>query len=659
MFRPVMNAIIDELNTGRCLRDIANHWACRCTVPGPGMRQAGELLRQRYLENGAAHAELIPYPADDRTEFLHGHRNPLEWRGRSSELAIVSPAAAAGTICRYADEPLSLVCNSTGTGPEGVVGEVVVRRGPLSATAVADGEFAGKLLFTDQPPSSVQAAASKGGALGVVSDCICPPWLTSHPPVREPEDAPDLVMWTIFGATRGQAPLFGFNLSARQGRRLRDLIARAGEPVALRATVDAELVEGSSDFVQAVLPGTDLADEEIWVLAHLSEPGARDNASGCCLSLELLRVLQALIRVGKLAPLRRTIRFMHAEEVRGFLPFIDAHADRLPRVVAGLCLDSVGQDFTICGGELVLFQSPEHNGSFIDGLLAALLTAVMAEPIARFSTENYATVPWHTEPFWGNDAFISDGFFDVPTPQLSTWPDRFYHSSADTPDQMSANTLGRVGAATGTFLHLLATAGAPEARWFGLLAAQDWKRRICQTVADEVTRLSAAEATALQAGELVTLIRHMGLQGHDAVTQAARFARGDASLGDALRAVADEVGAFADREARQAAAVLSPGLTPPDAAALPPDPDAHLVARRLRWSLPARSALTQSVQECLVSLEEAGAGGLDRIWSWVNGRRSAGEIALRLNCGGPLSVATVVAYLRALEAEGLVVLPPL
>jgi len=51
--------------------------------------------------------------------------------------------------------------------------------------------------------------------------------------------------------------------------------------------------------------------------------------------------------------------------------------------------------------------------------------------------------------YFGNDAFISDGFFDIPTPQLSTWPDRYYHSSQDTPDQMSDNTLGRMGAAPG------------------------------------------------------------------------------------------------------------------------------------------------------------------------------------------------------------------
>jgi len=58
---------------------------------------------------------------------------------------------------------------------------------------------------------------------------------------------------------------------------------------------------------------------------------------------------------------------MTAVEVSGFLPYIDAHKNELDNVVAGLCLDSVGQDFGICGGEFLLFQSPETNASFIDG----------------------------------------------------------------------------------------------------------------------------------------------------------------------------------------------------------------------------------------------------------------------------------------------------
>jgi len=656
MYRPILDAIIRELNLGLCRRDIANHWACRCTVPGPGMRRAAEILQRRYLENGVPQAEILPYPADDRTEFLDGHKNPLEWRPQAATLSIVSPAAAAGTICRYADEPLCLVSNSTATPPEGVLGEVIVHTGPLAEEAVREGDFAGKFLFTDQPPGSVEAAARRGGALGVLSDCVCPPWLASHPPIREPEDAPDLVMWTVFSGRRDPRPLFGFNLSARQGRRLRQLLARSSEPVILRAQVQAELLEGSSDFVHAVLPGTDLVDEEIWVLAHLSEPGARDNASGCALSLELARTLKVLTASGVLPPLRRTLRFMHAVEVSGFLPYIDAHRNRLPKVLAGLCLDSVGQDFSICGGELVLFQSPEQDPSFVDGLMEGLLNAARAEPAARFAADNYASFPWHSEPFWGNDAFISDGFFDIPTPQLSTWPDRFYHSSQDTPDQMSDNTLGRVGAATGTFLYLLATAGASEARWFGLLAAQDWKRRICQTVADHLTAAWSDQGGDPGIERLASLLRHQGMQGYDAVLQAGRFAPEDGKLQAELRQMAESVRTLAEQEVAQLRQ-LSGGPPVPSDTGQPQEnfiPGEERIARRRRWNVPPLESLSESTQKRLEALRQSPQGTLDlnRIWRWINGHRTAREIQQRLRYGGEIPLAVVVEYLQLLAAEG-------
>jgi len=61
-------------------------------------------------------------------------------------------------------------------------------------------------------------------------------------------------MWTIFSGRREEKGLWGFNLSARQGRRLRKIINESSEPVILHAEVDADLIEGTSDLVNALLP---------------------------------------------------------------------------------------------------------------------------------------------------------------------------------------------------------------------------------------------------------------------------------------------------------------------------------------------------------------------------------------------------------------------
>jgi hypothetical protein len=652
MHQNIMNLIISEFRTRQCIRDIAQHWSYRSTVPGPGLRNVSNFLCQRHRENGIE-AEVTPYSADDKTEWLNGHKNPLEWVPRSAKLAILKPDSNAGTICSYAEEALCLVSNSTSTPKGGVDAPIIVINNGSKDEDYEGLDLSGKIMFTNMPAGSLEGQARKRGAVGIISDCISPPWLVSYPPVREPEDAPDLTMWSIFSGRREEKGLWGFSLSARQGRRLRKIIQESTEPIILHVEVDADLVEGSSELVNALLHGTDLANEEIWVLAHSSEPGARDNASGCCLSVEIARTLKTLIESGKLPPLRRSIRFLNAVEVSGFLPYIDSIKGDLDRVIAGLCLDSVGQDFSLCGGEFVMFQSPETNASFIDGLMEHIFSAVSAEPIGKFSTSNYATFPWHTERFWGNDAFVSDGFFDIPTPQISTWPDKFYHSSMDKPDQMSDNTLGRAGAIVGTYIYLLATAGAKEAIWFAGLAMKDWKKRISQTMVMEAMKDNVTPF------HLRSLGKHLGFQGQDAITQSLRFASDDKNLDKAIKDLADDIPTFAVNESESAVklslAISGQELLPlPESSQETIDNFGDNVLKRLWWQHPPDGAFSGPGLDRLKSLRER--GNIGRIWSWINGRRTVQEIYERLQFGGVIPYDVVRKYTELLVEEGFVVI---
>ncbi|HGE73167.1 TPA: DUF4910 domain-containing protein [Candidatus Poribacteria bacterium] len=652
MYKDIMNLIISELQTRKCIRDIAQHWSYRSTVPGPGLRNVSNFLCQRHRENGIK-AEVIPYPADDKTEWLNGHKNPLEWLPRSAKLEILKPNEKAGLICSYAEEPLCLVSNSTSTPKGGIDAPVVIINNGSKDEDYEGIDLSGKIIFTNMPAGSVEGQARKRGAVGIISDCVSPPWLVSYPPVREPEDAPDLTMWSILSGTRNEKGLWGFNLSARQGRRLRKIIQESNESVILHAEVDADLIEGSSELVNAILLGTDLADEEIWVLAHSSEPGARDNASGCCLSVEIARTLKTLIDSGKLPPLRRSIRFLNAVEVSGFLPYIDSRKDELDKIIAGICLDSVGQDFSLCGGEFVLFQSPETNASFIDGLMEQIFSAVSAEPISKFSNDNYATFPWHTEKFWGNDAFVSDGFFDIPTPQISTWPDRFYHSSMDRPEQMSDNTLGRAGAIVGTCLYLLATADAKTAIWFAGLAMKDWKKRISQNLITEAMKDNVTPFYLRSFG------KHLGFQGQDAITQVLRFAKSDKNFDKLVKELANEMRIFADNESENAVRLLSAisgqeMLPLPDTTQETVDSYGDNVLKRLWWQHPPDSAFSDSGRERLRALREHGNVG--RIWNWINGRRTVKEIYDRVQFNGAIPYDIVQKYAELLVDEGFAII---
>ena len=99
---------------------------------------------------------------------------------RGCYLSVVQPVKE--TICRYAEEALCLVSNSTATPPGGVTAEVVVRHGHASNRC---GGGNGRPVPVHRPArGNGRAAARRSRHGGVISDCISPAWLVAIPPVR-------------------------------------------------------------------------------------------------------------------------------------------------------------------------------------------------------------------------------------------------------------------------------------------------------------------------------------------------------------------------------------------------------------------------------------------------------------------------------------------
>jgi hypothetical protein len=419
----------------------------------------------------------------------------------------------------------------------------------------------------------------------------------------------------------------------------------------LRAEVDAEMMEGHSEVISALLPGTDLADQEIWVLSHSSEPGALDNASGCCLGVELGRAIRALVEAGGLPPLRRSIRFLSGVEVSGFLPYLHQRREELGKVVAGLCLDSVGMDFRQSGGSLELMNTPDENSSFADGLLDHLFRMVAAQPNERFGADSYDLFAWSRAPFWGNDGFVSEGYFDIPTPQMSCWPDKFYHSSQDTVDKLSAISMGRAGTIAGAYLYALAAAGSEEARHCANLGALDWKRRIAGRMDEGVTMGYVSDVG--KGPDFLRQSRHMGLLAGDAVRGALILAPNDAALRGHVGMLSGDLARFAEEEAHRAARLTGESAALNGEAseyALPLEGNTEPRWRPLCWSRPGDRQLTEEGRERLNELRAA-AGKVERAWPWINGRRTAGEICQHLQLGGTVEKSTVEGYLELMEQE--------
>ncbi|RME34310.1 MAG: DUF4910 domain-containing protein, partial [Thermoflexia bacterium] len=266
--------------------------------------------------------------------------------------------------------------------------------------------------------------------------------------------------------------------------------------------MDTSLYDGSLEVVEAFIPGE--SDEEILLVAHLChpQPSANDNASGAAALLEAACAIAALIARGELSPPRRTIRFLWVPEITGALAWLAANEGHIPRLVAGLNLDMVGQDQEQCGSSL-LVESPPHALSSFAGVLLACLRALLLPEVKTFGgVGRYPLFRTADVPFGGGSdhAVFSDRSVGVPMPMLGQWPDRFYHTSADTPNRVDPKMLGRVAALSGLYAYWLAQAGEREALWLARELSARFRRGV---IGDLQAALTEADEDAAPGREEV------------------------------------------------------------------------------------------------------------------------------------------------------------
>ena len=464
--------------------------------------QTTQTLVRRYQQAGAA---VEVYPVQTGGRLGSGRwiiREAADVGGATVD--VVAPLKQR--VLDYRDNPWHAVQWTAATPKEGVRTElVVIDAADQIARLPADG-LAGKTLLTSlNIRTHMELIADKGAAV-VITDI----------PVAK---LPDAVAWTKFGwggvpMGHATARLVGLVLSQRQGAKLRRL-ARRHDKVTLHTKVDVRKYVGTHDVVCGLVRGSAKPQEEIWVTAHSNEPGAIDNASGVAVTLEVARVLETLIKAGKIPRPRRTIRLLNAYECYGFFPYLERAG--LPQPLAGLNLDSVGARPAVCDRRLEWHSTIPMSARFVDWIGAAVLRATL-----RRYNPGYKLL---LEPFRSTaDTLIGDPQYGYPCPWLTTHKkgNAFdaYHTSADTLNLISAGGMKTCAAAASAYLHYIAdldeaavaqTAKTETGRLLGLL---DGGQR----------RLPAAQVDYLRQVHH-TSMEHLG-----------RFAEG-VDLGDHLKAV--------------------------------------------------------------------------------------------------------------------------
>jgi aminopeptidase YwaD len=421
-----------------------------------------ELKRYGYQD---AHVESLPA---DGTIFYGTQRSRPAWNAEFAELWELDASGARATrLASWEATPIALAQDSW----SGEANTTLVDVGDgMQAEDYRD--VKGKLVLTSSQPGPVAPLAiGRFGAAGIIS------YAQNQKTAWYGEDE-TLVRW---GHLDTFAPenerTFAFMVSLQTARALQARLAR-GESVRLHAVVRAGQEPGSYDLAMATIPGTELAAEEIVYSCHLDHPrpGANDNASGCATILEVARTLSKLVAEKRLAPPRRTIRFVWPPEIEGTLALLNGRPEIAGRIRAAIHLDMVG------GGPETkaifhLTRGPFSQPSFVYDV-AQSVGMLVNDETAGFAMTGKARWPLlasegSKDPLraafvpltLGSDHQVySDSSFGIPAIYMNDWPDRYIHTNKDVPANIDSTKLARVAflaAASGYALARITAEDAP------------------------------------------------------------------------------------------------------------------------------------------------------------------------------------------------------
>jgi hypothetical protein len=361
---------------------------------------------------------------------------------------------------------VALAINSFST-PAGGVRLPVIDAGRGVAPADYDGkDVTGALVLASGPLGAAWAQAVRArGAAGVVS--------TDLPAYTRPAETPDVLQWGSIPYDEARRA-FGFKATPRAAARLREALA-AG-PVTVHVDIETVFHRQPNRTLALEMPGRSKPDERVVLAAHVQEPGANDNASGCGTLLAAALAMHAAIAAGALPPPERTLTFLWVDEIRGSEHWVSSDAARASRVVAMLSLDMTGQDTAKTGGTFLIEKGPDPSAvwprpsdphsewgagqvdrAWVKGSVLNDLHLAVALRRARDTGWVVRTNPYEG----GSDHTV---FTRAGVPALLNWhfTDRYYHTNLDTLDKVSAAEMVHVGVAVSTTAYYLASAGAAD-----------------------------------------------------------------------------------------------------------------------------------------------------------------------------------------------------
>ena len=404
----------------------------------------------------------------------------LRGRGWDYQQGTVAFAGDGEALLSRERDRVSLCINSFST-PEGGIEAPLVDVGAGRPADFEGKNLKGAVVLSSAPIGPLwQQAVKARGAAGVISTAIAPYIRPEDPATFSADDQHDVFQWGSVPYDEG-AKAFGFKASLRVATKMRERL-KAG-PVRLKVTIRSSFYDGPNRMVIAEIPGSVKPAERIVMVAHLQEPGANDDGSGCGTLYALAIALQRAIAAKALPAPGRTLTFIWGDENRGSRAWLDAHPEQAKQVQYMFSLDMTGEDVKKTGGSFLIEKQADPSAVWArpsdphsewgagevkaSELKGSLLNDVHLAICRRRARDTGWVVK--TNPYEGGSDHTE--FKNAGIPSLLNWhfTDRYYHTNLDRPDKTSAAEMVNVGVSVAASAWFLASASAADAEQVGTL----------------------------------------------------------------------------------------------------------------------------------------------------------------------------------------------
>lgn len=357
---------------------------------------------------------------------------------------------------------VALAINSFSTAAGGAVFRLIDAGAGNHAAAYEGQDVKGAVVLVSGAlaPAWQQAVRARGAA-GVIS--------TDLARYTRPDETPDVLQWGSIPYDEA-VKSFGFKATPRVAARLRAELAKG--PVNVYVDIETAFHRRPNRTLVLEIPGRTQPERRVVLAAHVQEPGANDNASGCGTLLAAALGIHDAIRRGALPAPARTLTFLWVDEIRGSERWIADNTARVKDVVAMLSLDMTGEDTVKTGGTFLIEKEPdpsalwdrpsdphsEWGASKVDPAMVRgsfLNDLHLGVALRRARDTGWAV---RTNPYEGGSDHTV--FTRAGVPALLNWhfTDRYYHTNLDTVDKMSADEMQHVAITVGTTALFLASA---------------------------------------------------------------------------------------------------------------------------------------------------------------------------------------------------------